>query len=241
MTEYLLKIQTDLNKLDYSKLNIINCLNPHSYVIAKNDILFFNALNSSDVLLPDGIGIVLASKLLVKKKIYKISGSDLHEFLLQKALKSSLKIFYMGSSQNTLEKIKFRLNSEYPSIKAGFYSPPFSAEFSEEDNSEILSSISSFAPDILFVSMTAPKQEKWVYENKSKINATTVCCIGAVFDFYAGTIKRPHPIWIKMGLEWFIRFIKEPKRLAGRNFISTPIFIRDVLFEKYSNKIYTKI
>lgn len=240
MTEYLLKVQTDLNKLDYSKLKIINCLNPHSYVIAKNDIIFHNALNSSDVLLPDGIGIVLASKLLVKKKVFKISGSDLHDFMLQNAIKDNLKIFYMGSSSETLEKIKFRLSSEFPTIIAGFYSPPFSVKFSEEDNSKILSSISSFAPDILFVGMTAPKQEKWVHENKAKINATTICCIGAVFDFYAGTIKRPHTIWIDMGLEWFIRLMREPVRLARRNFVSTPIFILDVLIEKFSLKINSK-
>jgi N-acetylglucosaminyldiphosphoundecaprenol N-acetyl-beta-D-mannosaminyltransferase len=222
------------DNLGRSKL-LINTINPHSFCIAKTDIKFQNALKSSDVLLPDGIGIVFASKWLLGKKITKISGSDLHDFLLQYAFKNSLKIFYMGSSLDTLDKINVRLNIEFPTLEAGFYSPPFSTEFSSEQNSDIISSINIFAPDVLFVGMTAPKQEKWVYENKSKINATTICCIGAVFDFYAGTIKRPHPFWINMGLEWFIRLIKEPRRLARRNFVSTPIFIFDVLKERFSS------
>lgn len=229
------KISNSLPIIAWKCQFVINTINPHSYCIAKSDLKFREALKSSDVLLPDGIGIVFATKWILGKTISKISGSDLHDFMLQNAIKDNLKIFYMGSSTETLEKIKFRLNSEYPSIKAGFYSPPFSIEFSEEDNSEILSYINSFAPDILFVGMTAPKQEKWVNENKSKINVKTICCIGAVFDFYAGTIKRPHPFWIKMRLEWFIRLIKEPRRLARRNFISTPIFIFDVLKEKFSS------
>ena len=241
MKEYLLRVCSEFTTIEFSKLKVVNCLNPHSYSIAKSDLRFQKALKSSDVLLPDGIGIVLATKWILGKKISKISGSDLHDFMLRNAIKDNLKIFYMGSSPETLEKIKFRLNSEFPTIIAGFYSPPFSVKFSEEDNSKILSSISSFAPDILFVGMTAPKQEKWVHENKAKINSTTICCIGAVFDFYAGTIKRPHPIWIKMGLEWLIRFIKEPRRLAKRNFVSSPIFILDVLIEKFSTKTNTKI
>ena len=237
MIDYLSKIHTSLNNLDTSNPAIINCVNPHSYVIAKNDLHFNNALKSSDVLLPDGIGIVWACKWLLKKEISKISGSDLHDFLLKYALKNSLKIFYVGSSQDTLDKIKVRLNIEFPTLKAGFHSPPFSAEFSRDENYDIISSINKFAPDILFVGMTAPKQEKWVYDNESKINATTICCIGAVFDFYAGTIKRPHSFWIKMGLEWLIRLLKEPRRLARRNFISTPIFIFDVFKEKFSSKM----
>jgi N-acetylglucosaminyldiphosphoundecaprenol N-acetyl-beta-D-mannosaminyltransferase len=212
----------------------LNTINPHSYCIAKSDLKFKNALKSSDVLLPDGIGIVWACKWLLNKRISKISGSDLHDFMLQYALNNSLKIFYMGSSRDTLEKIKSRINSEYPSLEVGFYSPPFSIEFSTEENSEIISSINSYSPDILFVGMTAPKQEKWVFDNKNKISVNAICCIGAVFDFYSGTIKRPHPFWIKMGLEWFIRLIKEPRRLAQRNFVSTPRFILDTIIEKYS-------
>ena len=94
--------------------------------------------------------------------------------------------------------------------------------------------INNFKPDILFVGMTAPKQEKWVFVNKENIDANTIVSVGAVFDFYAGTVRRSSPFWIKLGLEWLPRFLREPKRLAKRNLVSTPKFILQVL---YLNKI----
>ena len=93
----------------------------------------------------------------------------------------------------------------------------------------MVEAVNAFQPDYLFVGMTAPKQEKWVYENRNKLNATLICSIGAVFDFYAGTVQRSSQFWISLGLEWFPRLLREPKRLWRRNFISTPRFIIDVL------------
>mgnify|MGYP003687414613 CR=1 FL=1 len=93
--------------------------------------------------------------------------------------------------------------------------------------------MNTFQPDYLFVGMTAPKQEKWVYENKEKLKANVICSIGAVFDFFAGNIKRSSPFWISIGLEWLPRLLKEPKRLFKRNFISTPKFILQVLWVKF--------
>jgi N-acetylglucosaminyldiphosphoundecaprenol N-acetyl-beta-D-mannosaminyltransferase len=214
---------------------IINTINPHSYCVAKKDGQFQNAIHSSDVLLPDGIGIVFAARWLVGKRILKIAGSDLHIHLIQKANKNGLKIFYLGASPDTLQKIKNRLAKEQPNCSVGFYSPPFKTEFSQDENTEMIAAINAFTPDILFVGMTAPKQEKWVYEHKSQIDARIICSIGAVFDFYAGTVKRSHPIWIKMGLEWLPRLLREPRRLARRNFVSTPHFLFDVLWAKINN------
>jgi N-acetylglucosaminyldiphosphoundecaprenol N-acetyl-beta-D-mannosaminyltransferase len=89
-----------------------------------------------------------------------------------------------------------------------------------------------FIPDVLFVGMTAPKQEKWVDANKHRLKVKNIASIGAVFDFYAGNVKRSSPFWISLGLEWLPRFLKEPRRLARRNLISTPTFIADVLKQK---------
>jgi len=225
----------DKLNLDIQKLNrfIINTINPHSYVVAKNDELFQKALKSSDVLVPDGSGIVLAAKFINGKKIQKIAGADVHKFLLQKANRENLKVFYMGSSQKTLDKIREKLKKEYPNIQAGFYSPPFKPEFNEEDNKNIIEAINSFNPHILFVGMTAPKQEKWLYTHKEKINFKVASCIGAVFDFYAGNVKRPPEYIINLHLEWLFRFIQEPKRLWRRNFISTPLFLWDMIKYKF--------
>jgi N-acetylglucosaminyldiphosphoundecaprenol N-acetyl-beta-D-mannosaminyltransferase len=226
------KLSLHLSDINFKKRCIINTINPHSYILSKSDKIFNDSLFNSDCLFPDGIGIVLSMKFLTGKVIKKISGSDLHIHLLQKANNDGLRIFYMGSSQETLLKIKNRLINEYPNCIVNFYSPPYRTYFSKEENVKIISAINNFGPDILFVGMTAPKQEKWVYLNKSQINTKIICSIGAVFDFYAGNIKRPNQFWINLGLEWFIRFLKEPKRLFKRNFISTPLFLFYVIKTK---------
>lgn len=215
---------------------IINTINPHSYVMAKDDKDFSKALHDSDVLLPDGSGIVLAAKQINKEKIGKISGSDLHAYLIDLLDKKKGKVFYMGSTGTTLVKIKERLNCEHPNILAEFYSPPYKTVFSKEENKKILYAINHFKPDILFIGMTAPKQEKWVAAHKDRIDTSMICSIGAVFDFYAGTIKRPSQLWLDLHLEWLLRFLKEPIRLWKRNFISTPLFLKDLFFYKLGLK-----
>ena len=218
---------------------IINTINPHSFVISQKDKLFRDALKNSDVLLPDGSGIVLASKFLKKKKIKKIAGFDIHLHLLKELNEISGKCFYIGSNVSTLIKISKRLRREFPKINAEFYSPPYKEKFSFKENEYIINLINNFEPDVLFVGMTAPKQEKWVYNNYKNINAKVFCSIGAVFDFYAGTVKRPSDIWISLHLEWLFRFLKEPKRLWKRNLISTPLFLLYmILYYKNMNLLF---
>ena len=225
-----------LDELKLDKKMVINTINPHSYITAKDDRLFHEALMQSDLLIPDGSGIVLATKILHGEDIKKIAGADLHEFLLRKMNETNGKVFYMGASQNTLDKIKEKLSAQYPNITMQSYSPPFKPEFSQEDNDIIIQRINSFKPDVLFVGMTAPKQEKWLYQHKEKLNFTTASSIGAVFDFYAGTITRPADIWINLHLEWLGRLVKEPKRMWKRNFVSTPLFLIDVFLYKLKLK-----
>ena len=221
-----------LSKINTEGKCIINTINPHSYCLAKKDSIFEKALLDSDVLLPDGTGIVLAAKILSNKKIKKISGTDMHHFLLDQANEKNQKVFYLGSSVRTLHLIMQKIEEDFPRIKVGSYSPPFRQVFTVEESNKMISAINSFNPEILFVGMTAPKQEKWVFTNKDKINANTISSIGAAFDFYAGTIKRPGKIWIKLELEWLPRLLREPKRLWKRNFISTPLFLWYMLMEK---------
>ncbi len=222
-----------LEKLDLTKKQVINTINPHSYITAKQDILFQEALKSSDILIPDGSGIVLAAKILNKKLIKKIAGADLHKFLLESLNIKGGKVFYMGSATNTLKNIEDRVNKEYHKIEVKSYSPPYKNTFSKEENDEIINKINEFKPDILFIGMTAPKQEKWLHENKEVLDFTVASSIGAVFDFYAGTVNRPSKIWINLHLEWLPRLLKEPKRLWRRNFISTPHFLLEILKYKF--------
>jgi N-acetylglucosaminyldiphosphoundecaprenol N-acetyl-beta-D-mannosaminyltransferase len=208
---------------------IINTINPHSYCVAKRDKAFKEALQQSDFLLPDGVGIVLAAKVLKGKKIEKIAGADIHKFLLEQANAKKQSVFYLGASQNTLDLIEKRIQKEFSNIRMGSYSPPYKSEFSAAETNAMIGAVNNFKPDFLFVGMTAPKQEKWVFANKDLLDAKVITSIGAVFDFYAGTVKRSSPFWIKIGLEWLPRLVREPKRLWKRNFISTPLFLWDLL------------
>ena len=211
---------------------VVNTISPHSYIVARKDALFREALMASDFIIPDGVGIIMAVRFLYRVKIRRLSGSELHEAILNSLDKKNGSCFYLGSSDQTLEIIKARVNREHPSIRAGSFSPPFKNVFSEDENTLMIKAVNELKPDVLFVGMTAPKQEKWVHENKENINAPLICSIGAVFDFYAGTVQRSGQFWIRMGLEWLPRLLREPRRLWKRNFVSTPLFLWHVLLEK---------
>jgi N-acetylglucosaminyldiphosphoundecaprenol N-acetyl-beta-D-mannosaminyltransferase len=225
----------NLNSLDCASKTIVNTINQYSFCVAERDRDFKLALKNSDVLLPDGIGIVMAVKTVSGQDIKKISGSDLHENLLKRQNNSKGRCFYLGSNENTLTKIRERIKYEYPDITCETYSPPYKASFSEEENDEMISAINAFKPDVLFVGMTAPKQEKWVHEHRADIDARIICSVGAVFDFFAGTVKRPSPFWINLGLEWFVRLCKEPKRMWKRYIYYGPIFVYALLREKMAS------
>lgn len=212
----------------------IACINPHSYVVAQSDPYFNQALKKADILLPDGVGIVLAAKILGVDLTERVAGSDLFLGLSAKAnTEGGLKYFFLGSTEYVLDKMSKRMKKEYPNIKVcGVLSPPFKTEFSDYDNKKMIDVINEARPDVVWVGMTAPKQEKWIYQNKDKLDVPVMGAIGAVFDFYAGTVKRS-PDWAcKMGLEWLPRLLREPRRLFKRNFISSPLFLLAVFKQK---------
>ena len=221
-----------LNDVDLNSVRVINTINPHSYCVAKEDKEFEDVLKASDLLLPDGVGIVIAAKILNNQKIEKIAGADIHHHLLQRANVKCQKVFYLGASQSTLELIEKKIKNRYANITVSSFSPPYKHQFSNKETARMLGKVNEFRPDILFVGMTAPKQEKWVHMNRHLIEASTIVSIGAVFDFYAGNIKRPSNFWISIGLEWLPRFLREPKRLARRNLVSTPKFLLEVFWLK---------
>jgi N-acetylglucosaminyldiphosphoundecaprenol N-acetyl-beta-D-mannosaminyltransferase len=143
-----------------------------------------------------------------------------------------LRYFFLGSTDRVLEKIAAKMKREFPHVTVcGVLSPPFKEEFTEEENRQMVEHINRAAPDVLWVGMTAPKQEKWIYENRHSLEVPLLGAIGAVFDFYAGTKKRA-PKWIcDMGLEWLPRLLREPRRLFRRNFMSSPLFLLMIFAE----------
>lgn len=214
-----------------SKISI-NTINQYSYCIGERDLLFKEVLKESDILLPDGVGIVKACSFLTGKSISKVTGWDIHKHLLHALNREGGKCFYLGSSETTLSKIKERITREYPFIKSAYYSPPFKEKFSDSEMDEMVFNVNSFQPDVVFVGLTAPKQEILSYLLKDKLETNIICSIGAAFDFYAETIPRPGQLWIDMNLEWLGRFFREPKRMWKRYFYFGFIFVYYIFLRK---------
>lgn len=225
-----------INQFEVSKKVLITTLNAFCYNLTRNDMLYTKALKESDILLPDGIGIVLAMRILTGTKLKKIAGEDFFLYELNRLNTLKGKCFFLGSNEKTLELIKRRVESEYPNISISSYSPPYKSEFNDFETRLMLQTINRETPDVLFIGMTAPKQEKWAYLNFKDINALHICCIGAVFNYYAGTIKRAPKWMIVIGFEWFYRLIKEPRRMWKRYLIGNTKFIYYVIVELFSGK-----
>ena len=209
----------------------VTCLNPHSFVVASRDRLFAHAIKSSDLVIPDGIGVVWASAILQNPVPERVAGYEFFMEMTRSLTKDGgARYFFLGSSPQVLDRIAARLSRDFPSVTiAGSYSPPYADDFSPQENQKMLRAIATANADILWVGMTAPKQEKWIAAHREQIGNLTTVAIGAVFDFYAGT-KARGPDWIRAaGLEWLPRLLREPKRLWRRNFVSTPLFILHVL------------
>ncbi len=220
---------------------LINTINAHSFNVAQKDELFAEALAKGDYLIPDGASIIKACKLLKAKSHPKerIAGWDLFAFEMQRLNEKSKseegrgKVMFMGSSEKVLALIREKAAVDYPNLEVVTYSPPYKPEFSDEDNAAIIKAINEATPDLLWIGMTAPKQEKWTYQHWSELNIHChVGTIGAVFDFYAGTAKRAPQWWQKHSLEWLYRLCIEPKRMWRRYVLGNPLFLWNIAKER---------
>lgn len=200
-------------ELDNSSAKLLNTISPNSYGISTKDKLFRESLKNCDYLVLDGVYFALSSILLQGKNINKNQGPDVFNHFMERISQLQGKVFFMGAATQTLEKIQTRAKIDYPNLSVGVYSPPFKADFTEEENKKMIDLVNNFKPDVLFVGMTCPKQEKWAYQNKNKLNAKLICCVGAVFDWYAGNQKEIHPIWWKLRMAWLKRTIDRPEIL----------------------------
>jgi N-acetylglucosaminyldiphosphoundecaprenol N-acetyl-beta-D-mannosaminyltransferase len=209
---------------------VFACANPHSLVVAQRDPSFQSALAHANLVVADGVGVTFMARLVGVEIGPRITGTDYFQIVLN-ALQNrgGGRVFFFGSSQRVLDLIAKRFAADFPALTlCGMYSPPFGL-WSEVENLRMVQLINDAKPDVLWVGMTAPKQEKWVEANCRQLNTPVIGSIGAVFDFYAGTYARA-PQWIcQIGFEWAYRFILEPRRMWQRNFVSTPKFLWLVL------------
>lgn len=223
----------ELEALPEGKL-LINTINAHSYNTALKDDFFAEALMKGDALIPDGASIVMACRKLKAKSQPKerIAGWDLFTMEMERLNRTGGTCFFMGSSEKVLKLIREKGKTVYPNIRIETYSPPYKPEFSEAENREIIEAINRANPDLLWIGMTAPKQKKWAYRHWNELHIHCHCgTIGAVFDFFAGTMERAPMWWQEHSLEWLYRLIKEPKRMWRRYIIGNTLFICNVMRE----------
>lgn len=212
-----------------------------SYIVAINvdvvikiedDSYLKEIVDNADMVLVDGKPLIWISKMHKKPVQAKISGSDLVPELCELSAQKGYSLFILGGKDGVAEQAKKRLEEQLPAIKiVGTYAPPFGFEKNQEELDKINNMISEAHPDILIACFGCPKQEKWIYENYQKYDATVSICAGATVDFLSGNVKRA-PKWMsEHGLEWLYRFFQEPKRMFKRYFIDDVKIVR--LIKKY--------
>ena len=243
-TLHIVQSHDELARISEGK-TLINTIYAYSYVVAQKDTFFAEALTTGDYLMPDGAGIVKACQWLKAKSQPKkrIAGWDLFEFEMSR-LNSKMKeynheglkngkVMFLGSSEKVLSLIRERAAKDYPCLEVVTYSPPYKPEFSDEDNEAMIMAINDADPDLLWIGMTAPKQEKWAYKHWNELNIHCHCgTIGAVFDFYAGTVKRAPLWWQEHSLEWLYRLLMEPRRMWRRYIIGNTKFLYYIYKER---------
>ncbi|WP_341456795.1 WecB/TagA/CpsF family glycosyltransferase [Clostridium diolis] len=209
--------------------------NVHTTVTAYENKEYREIQNGCALALPDGKPLSILSKKRGFKNAQRVTGPDLMGELFKESGKKGYKHYFYGSTEETLELLKTKLKEKYPKLNiVGMYSPPFRSEVSIEDNN-ILNEINDGKVDFLWIGLGAPKQEKWMFIHKHKVNAV-MFGVGAGFDYYAERIKRA-PLWMqKFSLEWLYRLMQDPKRLLTRYVTTNSKFIYLIMFNKNSKK-----
>lgn len=202
------------------------------------DTEFQEIYKNAALVLADGMPLLWAGKILGTPIKEKISGSDIFPKICELSAKKKYKLFLLGGREGAAIKAKEVLCEKYKGLEiVGTYCPPFGFENDPVENEKIINLIKESQPDILFVGLGAPKQEKWVYKYRDLYNVPVSVGIGVTFEFIAGMVKRA-PLWMqKIGLEWFWRVLMEPKRLWKRYFIDDMKIFKLVLQQKKENRI----
>lgn len=210
----------------------------HGISEAQNDPSFKKILNRSFLCTPDGMPLVWIGKIHGHKEMTRVYGPDLMKKVCKWSRTDSCVHFLYGGQPGVAEALKKRLETDFPGIKiGGTFTPPF-RPLSPDEEKEIVGLIDTIKPDIIWVGLSTPKQERFMSEYIDKLNTTLMIGVGAAFDFLTGRVKQA-PRWIqRVGLEWFFRMCCEPKRLIPRYLKNNPLFIIRLFLQATGIKKY---
>ncbi|TCK93465.1 N-acetylglucosaminyldiphosphoundecaprenol N-acetyl-beta-D-mannosaminyltransferase [Natranaerovirga hydrolytica] len=209
------------------KLHMIFTPNPEIVMIAQKEIKLQEILNHSDLVVPDGIGIVKAAKILKDPLTERVAGYDLVQNVFEKISKTNHTVYFLGGAKEVADQAAKNMQEKYPGLKIiGCHD----GYFSKNEEMTIIQEINELKPDLLLVGLGAPRQEMWLYDNRKKLNAKACIGVGGSFDVMSGKVKRAPKWMIKSNLEWFYRLLVQPTRI--KRMINLPIFMLKVLVNK---------
>ena len=224
LTSYEFVVEQVLSWVKTHKSRYVCAANVHMLMEAHDSPGYMTVVNSADLVTPDGMPLVWIMRLKGQRNQQRVYGPTMMLHVLEAAADENIPVGFYGSSPEVLQSLLARLQVRFPNLKVGYsFSPPFQ-EINQEADMEIAGRINASSARILFVGLGCPKQEKWMAEHRGKVNAVMLG-VGAAFDFHAG-LKSQAPAWMqKIGLEWFYRFVAEPRRLWRRYLYHNPRFV----------------
>lgn len=216
---------------DHGRCRYIAVTGIHGVMEAQHDPEFKRILNSADLVVPDGMPLVWLSRLKgigLKRRVY---GPELMLSVCQQRTSERLRHFLLGGAPGVADRLAIVLQDKYPGLEiVGICSPPFRPLTSDEDE-KLVAAMNRTSPDIVWVGLGTPLQERWMHEHRDRLNASVLLGVGAAFDLHAG-IKKQAPVWMREnGMEWLFRLLQEPRRLWRRYLVYGSQFIFYVLLE----------
>jgi N-acetylglucosaminyldiphosphoundecaprenol N-acetyl-beta-D-mannosaminyltransferase len=207
----------------------------HGVMESQRDQALLQIHNAAGLVTPDGMPLVWLSRLQGFRQVERVYGPDLMLAVCERSATRGHRHFFYGGAPGVAEMLASRLQWRFPGLQvAGLYSPPFRALIPEEDEA-VVKRINALQPDIVWVGMSTPKQERWMAEHVGRLSASALIGVGAAFDFHAG-LKRQAPRWMqRSGLEWLFRLLSEPRRLWRRYLVNNPWFLWLVLLQALGN------
>ena len=208
-------------------LQVIYTPNTEIVMEAQQDPMLLDAIKAANLVIPDGIGLIYASKILKKGLKERVTGVDLMGEILSYCNQQGKSIYILGGKPGVAQLAGENIQIKFPQIRIAGVNDGY---FKETETEKIIEEINQSSVDILFVALGAPKQEKWIYQYRGKLKARIAMGVGGGVDIWAGTVKRAPKVYQKLGLEWFYRLLKEPWRY--KRMLSLPKFMIKVLFSK---------
>jgi N-acetylglucosaminyldiphosphoundecaprenol N-acetyl-beta-D-mannosaminyltransferase len=209
----------------------VTIANPHSVCLCGRDDEMASATTAAGMTLPDGAGVILGANILGQKHKGRVTGPTLMLKLCDWGRKDSLRHYFYGGGEGVTQELAISMEAKFPGIVvAGSHFPPF-RQLTPEEDCQIVDKINATRPDIVWVGLGAPKQEKWMADHLGRVAATAMIGVGAAFDFHTGRVKWAPAIVRRLGVEWAWRLACEPRRMWRRN-LDSPIFLLKVLQQR---------